>query len=78
MGAVYVCRDFCSEREGLKKTKEHTNKAGKKKKDYGVFLDSEYCRNTFDIFPDLLARSRADSGTQFPNVAAQPGPQLLI
>lgn len=60
---------FCSGREGLRKTKEHTNKGGIKKY-YWAFLDSEYCRNTFDIFPDLLDRSQADSGTQFPNGSA--------
>lgn len=48
------------------------------KEDYWTFSDSENCRNTFDIFPDLLDRARADSGTQFPNVSAWTGPQLLI
>lgn len=53
-----------------KRYKGSTQTKGKKKTIIGPFLDSEYCRNTFDIFLELLDRSGADSGTQFPNVSA--------
>lgn len=65
-GGASAAAGFCSERQGLRKTKERTNKEQRGETDYRAFLDSEYCRNTFDIFPDLLDGSRAGLGTQFP------------
>lgn len=51
--------------EGKVSEKQRNTQTRGDKKYYWAFLDSEYCRNTFDIFPDLLDRSQADSGTSF-------------